>query len=104
MREGRDWGLDPAVRDTREVFGLMERRQRELLESLGITPFDARLRRWRDQARTVFEREWAEAARSGRTWGAAEAAGAYVRSLARVLSDSGVHVATSTLPVNEDRS
>ena len=87
-----DWGRDPAVRATRELFGLLEGRQRELVERLGLSRFDPRLRRWRDQARAVFERAWGEAARSGRPWGADEGAEQYAKGFVRLLAAAGVDV------------
>jgi hypothetical protein len=70
----------------------LELRQREVLEDLGISPFDARLRRWREQARTLFERSWADEARAGADWGPEQAADLYARSLRRILASSGVPV------------
>jgi hypothetical protein len=35
--------------------------QKELLKRLSISPFDARLRLWRETARKVFEQSWAHA-------------------------------------------
>lgn len=87
-----DWGRDPGVRAARELFGLLEARQRELVKRLGLSPFDPRLRRWREQARAVFDRSWGEAARAGRPWSADEGAERYAKGFVRVLAAAGVDV------------
>lgn len=99
MMPADDWGRNPEVRKTRELFCLLEQRQRELLEGLGIPRFDGRLRRWREQARILFERSWAEALRAGGRSGTEEAADLYARGLRRILASAGVPV-----PPEGDRS
>lgn len=61
--ETDEWGKDPQVRFLRRVFSHMEEAQKGLLDKIGISLFDERLKRIRDGALTIFERAWAMALR-----------------------------------------
>ncbi len=50
------WGSDPQVRFMRGIFSRIEKAHWEFLEKLGLSPFDLRLRRWRDGALYLFEK------------------------------------------------
>ena len=66
MSEIDDWGCDPSVRTMRRLFSRMESAQKELLEKIGVMPFDGRLRQCREEARILFERALSsKAARAG---------------------------------------
>jgi hypothetical protein len=64
MGSDDEWGHDPSVQVMRRLFKHMEVAQGELLEASNISPFDARLRRWREKALESFEKAWAYAAKS----------------------------------------
>ena len=55
MAVADDWGFDPSVRMMRRVYERIEMVQGELLKRLSISPFDPRLRRWREKARDYLE-------------------------------------------------
>lgn len=101
MREVRDWGLDPGVQSTRRIFARMEEGERGLLEQLGVSPLDPRLRQWRDEARTRFERLWAREMGSAQRSGHQDAGDLYVHCLREVLSADGIRL-PSPAPARED--
>jgi hypothetical protein len=96
-----DWGVDPSVRMMRRVFGRIERVQGDLFKRLNVSPFDPRLRRWRDMARHYLERCWVQASRLGIEVGEEEAAYIYVHCLSWAMNLDGVKVADETLPKDE---
>jgi hypothetical protein len=93
-----DWGRDPSVRIMRRVFGRMETAQKGLLERLNISPFDGRLRRWRERTRELFEEGWAEAARSGVVVDEEKACDIYIRALSEVMNADGINVSEELFP------
>lgn len=56
MTANDEWGRDPSVRAMRRVFARMESAQKALLQGLGASPYDPRLRACREDARDLFER------------------------------------------------
>lgn len=96
-----DWGHDPSVQSMRRVFAGMERAQKELLERLDISPLDPKLRRRREEARTLFERLWPLAARRGDVVNEEDTVSLYTHCLARTLRGDGLDVPAGALPCNE---
>jgi hypothetical protein len=96
-----DWGHDPSVQSMRRVFARMEMAQKELLGRLNISPFDARLRQWREEARALFERLWPLAARRGVVVSEEDTASLYAHCLARTLRRDGVDVPSEAVPCDE---
>jgi len=93
-----EWGKDPSVQIMRRVFKEMEKAQRELLKRLDIIPYDLRIRRWRDQALTLFERAWAVANRMGIMIDERTASLVYVHCLAKVMSADRINIPPGILP------
>lgn len=97
MTQSDDWGRDPGVRAMRGVFAQMERSQKDFLDSLGISPHDARLRSWREKTLSTFERSWLEMT-SRRVNMDGERAGAlYVHLLAGVMASEGISIESGVL-------
>jgi len=96
-----DWGRDPSVQSMRRIFAYMETAQKEFLERLNISSFDARLRRWREEAQVLFERVWPLASRGGVVVSESDTASLYLHCLARALRLSGVEVPNEALPTDE---
>ena len=96
-----DWGHDPSVQSMRRVFARMESAQKELLGRLNISPFDPKLRRRREEARTFFERAWPLAARRGVVVSEEDTVSLYVHCLARTFHSDGVEVPSEALPWDE---
>lgn len=96
----RDWGKDPQVRYLRDLFGRIEAAQRALLEQLGITPLDYRLRRVRQATLRSFEKAWIEAERTSGQGAEKrdEVVSLYLHCLARALSANRVPVPADLLP------
>ena len=97
MRE-HDWGKDPSVRAMRRVFAAMEAAQKEFTQNLGVSPYDQRLRRWRERALAAFEASWARSARAGMELTETEAGALYVHCLGKIMSREGVEVPPEILP------
>ena len=93
-----EWGKDPSVQIMRRVFKEMEKAQRELLKRLDIIPYDLRIRRWRDQALTLFERAWGVANRMGIMIDERTASLVYVHCLAKVMSGEQIDIPPGMLP------
>jgi len=100
MTDDDTWGRDPRIRYMRTVFAAIEGAQKEFLRTLGISPVDPRLRRFRDVALAFFERSWVAAMRRGVETGDDSAAAMYIFCLARALSMKGVEVPDASLPGN----
>lgn len=60
-----EFGEDPAVQTMRRVFKGMEKAQKRLIESSGLSFFDKRLRAIRESALRAFEQAWAQRAGQG---------------------------------------
>ena len=53
-----DWGKAPSVQRMRKIFSMMEQIDDALIKSLGISPFEPRLRDIRDMSRELFEKSF----------------------------------------------
>lgn len=98
MAVADDWGVDPSVRMMRRVFGRIEMVQGDLLKRLNVSPFDPRLKRWRDKARDYLERCWVLASRWGIEVGEEQAACIYAHCIAWAMNLDGVKVPHEILP------
>ena len=101
MANEDEWALDPSVRIMRRVFEHMEEAQAKLLHHLGISPFDARLRLWRETTLKFFEKSWVQAKKYGIDLEEKQAASVYVHCLIRTLSMYGIEVAREAFPNDE---
>lgn len=102
MTERDDWGRDPSVRAMRGLFSRMEAGQDDLLQRLGISPYDSRLRPCREEARDLFERVFSLSAARGGEENERDAARLYVYCLVRALKHNGVPM--PTMAVTEDNT
>ena len=99
LRTDKDeWGKDPSVQIMRRVFKAMEKAQHELLERLSIPPYDLRIRKWRDQALSLFERAWGIANRMRIPMDEHTASLVYVHCLARVMGAERINIPIGILP------
>ncbi len=96
-----DWDQDPAVQNMRRVFAHMETAQGKLLGRLNISPYDDRLRRWREEARPLFERTCTLAAKRSVVMSEENTASIYLHCMGRALSLDGVEVPSDVLPRDE---
>jgi hypothetical protein len=101
---GNDWGADPQVRYLRQVFAGLEAAQTQFLKSINISPFDDRLRRWRDAALRLFEKTWALSARQGLSEGEGDIPKLYLHCLAHFLRLNRIEVPREVLPASESMS
>ena len=100
ISNGDDWGRDPSVRVMRQVFHRAEIAQKELLAKLRISPFNPRLRGWREGALELFEQAWNKASREGLFVGEEDAAVLYVQCFLRILVKDGVAGAPEVISEN----
>ena len=96
-----DWGRNPEVKRMRRVFQEMETGQEKFLRSMRISPFDARLRIWREKARVLFDRLWPRAVSHG-NMDEDRMGRLYVHCLGRIMNDDGVPVPEGLLPEDEE--
>ena len=96
-----EFGRDPAVHAMRRVFASMEAVQQQILQAAALSPFDRRLRPWREQALQFFEQAWTRARKSGLARDEDEVAALYAICLAGVLERGRVAVPAEALPRNE---
>ncbi len=96
-----DWGEDPSVQSMRRVFAHMETAQEKLLGRLNISPYDNRLRRWREEARILFDRACALAGKRGVVLGEEYVASIYLHCLGQALSLDGIEIPSDTLTIDE---
>lgn len=101
MSSDDEWGHDPSVQIMRRVFKHMEAIQGELLKASSVSPYESRLRLWRENALTSFEKSWAVAARSGMELGEEKLATLYALCLSRAIRFDGIRVAAEILPKDE---
>ena len=97
MNSPDEWARDPSVRMMRKVFEKMESVQSSILADLNVSPFDEKIRSWRERALIIFERLWSYALRKGIPMDENEAADIYVFSLTRVMSSDGIEVSGELL-------
>jgi hypothetical protein len=96
-----EFGGDPSVQMMRRLFAAVEVAQQSLLNVLGISPFDSRLRQWRKMALHLFEQNWAAAARHSSRLTEKDAGDLYAHCLARAVETRGVVVPKGSLPAND---
>jgi hypothetical protein len=96
-----EWGRDPSVRAMRRVFAAMEAAQKEFIRNLALSPFDRRLRRWRERALGVFDVLWARAAEADVELTEDEAGALYVQCLGKTMAREGMDVPLEILPQSE---
>jgi hypothetical protein len=96
-----EWGRDPSVQAMRRVFAAVEAAQKEFIENLGLSPFDQRLRRWRERVLGVFDALWARAAGAGLELSVEETGALYVRCLGKTMIREGMDVPLEILPQSE---
>jgi hypothetical protein len=99
--QGDEWGRDPAVRAMRRVFSAMDTAQKEFIKNVGLTPYDHRLRRWRERALAAFDASWARTARTGVEFSETEAGVLYVHCLGKIMTMEGMDVPPEILPQSE---
>ena len=92
---------DPSVRTMRRVFSALEAAQKEFIMELGLSPFDHRLRRWRERTLAVFEASWARSARGGLELSETEAGALYVHCFGKIMAREGMVVPPELLPQSE---
>jgi hypothetical protein len=102
MNERDEWGNDPSVQIMRKVFKEMETAQHELLSQLDISPYDPRIRRWREKALALFEQAWGKANRIGISMDASMASAVYCQCLAKVIDSGGHEVPEGVVPKGKD--
>ncbi len=96
------FGRDPQVQHLRRVFAQIEMKQDELLQRLGVSPSDYRLRRVREATLMSFEKAWMLASRSvDRAMGEEDIAVLYLYCLARILAGNRITVPAGVLPRDE---
>jgi len=93
---------DPQVQYMRRVFDHIEKAQNILLEKIGITCFDERLRRFREMTLNLFEKTWGMAMQKGIVKNEGDAAELYLHCLAYALSMRGIVVPPDALPENKE--
>jgi len=98
MTDMDEWGKDPSVQIMRKVFKGIEKGQHELLKRLDITPYDLRIRRWREQALALFERAWGVANRMGIAMDEHTASAVYVHCLAKIMGAERINIPAGILP------
>jgi hypothetical protein len=97
-----EWGRDPSVQFIRRVFTAMEGAQLEFLKQLDISLYDLRIRRWREQALTLFERTWGVAHRMGIAMDEQIAVAVYLHCLAKIIGSEGTPIPADMVPQGKD--
>jgi hypothetical protein len=93
-----EWGRDPSVQAMRRVFAAMEAAQKEFIKNLGLSPFDPRMRRWRERALAAFDASRARTARTGVQLSESETGALYVHCLGKIMNREGMEVPAEILP------
>lgn len=102
MTKTDPFGHDPQVQYLRRIFAHMEKKQNILLEKVGMTSLDGRLRRFRETALKIFEKAWGEATQRCVVKSEEDAAALYLSCFSRALSASGITVPTDALPEHKE--
>jgi hypothetical protein len=102
MMEQDAFAYDPQVRYMRGVFAHIEKAQNILLEKIGMTRFDERLRRFREMSLKLFEKTWEMAMQRGIVKNEEDAAVLYLYCLSYALSTRGILVPSSALPEHKE--
>jgi hypothetical protein len=100
--ERDNFGADPQIRYLRQVFGYTETAQADFLRRLNISPFDDRLRRWRETALKLFEKVWMLSSKKGATSEKEQVSKIYLHCLAHFLKLNRIVVSPEALPVDEN--
>jgi hypothetical protein len=79
----------------------MEGAQKRLMKDMGLSPFDQRLRRWRERALAAFDAAWARGARTGVELNETEAGELFVHCLVMIMTREGMEVPVEMLPRSE---
>jgi hypothetical protein len=98
MNDSDEWGRDPSVQIMRKVFKAMEKAQHALLSRLDISPYDLRIRKWREQSLALFEEAWEVANRNGISMDEAMASAVYCHCLAKVIDSEGHEIPRDITP------
>ena len=96
-----EWALDPSVRMMRKIFGRIETAHNELLQHLGISPFDTRLRSCREHALKFFEKAWVKAKKYGIALEEEQCIVIYVHCLKRAINIQGIEGVSDAFPHDE---
>jgi hypothetical protein len=99
--ERDDWGADPQIRYMRQVFGHIETAQADFLHCLNISPFDSRLRRWREAGLKLFEKVWMLSSKRGIASEKEQVSKIYLHCLAHFLKLNKVTVTHEALSFDE---
>ncbi len=97
-----EWGRDPAVQAMRKVFNEMEKSLVQIWERLDISPYDPRIRRWREKALAIFERAWAVANQMRVIMDEKVASVVYAHCLAKVIGSEGIEIPENILPQEKE--
>jgi hypothetical protein len=100
--EKDNFGADPQDRHLRQIFGYIETAKADLLHCLKISPFDGRLRRWRDAALKLFEKVWMLSSERGITSEKEKISRIYLHCFAHFLKLNRIVVPIEVLPVDEN--
>jgi len=95
-----DWDRDPSVRAMRRLFARMESQQKELLQQLGMSPYDPRLRSCREGARALFERMLSRFA-EGQGRAEEDTAALYIRCFIQTLRQHGLRVPEEAIRIHD---
>ena len=102
MIDHDEWGKDPSVRIMRTVFKEMEKAQHALLSQLDISPYDLRIRKWRESFLALFEQTWEKANRTGISMDATMASAVYIHYLAKTIAAEGHKIPEGTVPEGKE--
>jgi hypothetical protein len=102
MHDRDEWGKDPSVRIMRTVFKEMEKAQQAFLSRLGISPYDLRIRKWREKSLILFEQAWGKASRIGINMDATMASAIYVHVLAKTIAAEGHEIPEGIVPEGKE--
>ncbi|MCX8022036.1 MAG: hypothetical protein N2745_04610 [Syntrophorhabdaceae bacterium] len=96
-----EWGDNRQVRFLRQVFSQIEEAQRTLLQNLGISLFDERLRRIREGTLRLFEKAWGLSVKRCIPIGERDIVDLYLSSFVYILGRYGIYVPPNTLSPDE---
>jgi hypothetical protein len=102
MNDRDEWGKDPSVQIMRKVFKEMETAQHDLLSRLAISPYDPRVRKWREKSLALFEQAWEVASRIGIGMDEAMASTVYCQCLAKVIDSEGNEIPEGVVPKGKE--
>jgi hypothetical protein len=98
MTESDAFSNNPQVQYMRRVFAHIEKAQNILLERIGVTCFDERLRGFREMALKLFEKTWGTAMQRGVVENEEDAATLYLYCFSYALSTRGIAMPSDALP------